>query len=75
MVASTRFDPGAGLAAGFMLGHATSGLRIEVEYVNASPASVVAPIGETTSAALRNKTSEWSTDEPPYEWIGDYTVR
>lgn len=75
VVTSTRFDPGAGLAAGFMLGYAVSGLRFEVEYVNASPANVVTPIGETTSTALRDKTSEWSTDEPPYEWIGDYTVR
>ncbi len=74
-ITSNRFDPGAGLAAGFMLGHAVSRLRFEVEYLSTSPGSAEAPIGETTSTALRGKTSEWNTDEPPYEWIGDHTVR
>ena len=43
-----------------------------MEYLNASLGSAESPIGGTTSTALLSKTSAWSTEEPPFEWIGDY---
>ena len=73
-VTSNELDPGAGPTGGFMLGYATGGLRFEMEYFSASPGSAESPIGDTTSTALLSKTSEWSTDQPPYEWIGEFTV-
>ena len=71
---SAEFDPGAGPAAGATLGYATGGLRFEVEYLNASPGSAESPIGSTTSTALLSKNSEWSTEQPPYEWVGEHSV-
>ena len=73
-VTSNEFDPGAGPASGFMVGYAAGRLRFEMEYLNASPGSAESPLGGTTSAALLTKTSEWSTEQPPLEWIGEYTV-
>ena len=74
-VTSNEFDPGAGLASGFVVGYATGRLRFEMEYLNASLASDESPIGSTTNTVLQTKTSEWSADEPPFERIGDYHVR
>ena len=71
---STELVPGAGPAAGAMIGYATGGLRFEVEYLNAAPGSAESPIGSTTSTALQSKTSEWSTEQPPFEWVGEYKV-
>ena len=73
-VTSTEFDPGPGPAGGVMVGYATGRLRFEMEYLNASPGSAESPLGGTTSAALLSKSSEWSTEQPPFEWIGEYTV-
>ena len=73
-VTSNKFDPGGGPASGFMAGYAAGGLRFEVEYLNVSPGSAESPIGDTTSAALLSKTSEWSTAHPPYERLGEYAV-
>ena len=70
----TEFDPGAGPVGGAMVGYAIGGLRFEMEYLNASPGSAESPIGNTTSAAALSKTSEWSTEQPPYEWIGEYKL-
>ena len=69
---ANTFTLGAGPTAGFMVGYGTGRLRFEMEYRNASLGSAESPIGGTTSTALLSKTSEWSTDEPPFEWIGDY---
>ena len=71
---STEFDQGAGPVGGAMIGYAIGGLRFELEYLNASPGSAESPIGNTTSSALLTKTSEWSTEQPPYEWIGEYEL-
>ena len=71
---SNEFDPGPGPAGGAMIGYAAGGLRVEMEYLNASPGSAESPIGGTTSAVLPTKSSEWSTEQPPYEWVGEYTV-
>ena len=73
-VTSNEFSPGAGPAGGFMVGYATGRLRFEMEYLNASLGSAESPVGGTTSTALLTKTSEWSTEQPPFEWIGEYTV-
>ena len=69
---ANTFTLGAGPTAGFMVGYGTGRLRVEMEYLNASLGSAESPIGGTTSTALLSKTSEWSTEEPPFEWIGDY---
>ena len=69
---ANTFTLGAGPTAGFMVGYGTGRLRFEMEYLNASRGSAESPIGGTTSTALLSKTSEWSTEEPPFEWIGDY---
>ena len=38
-------------------------------------ASMGPPLGDTTSTALQGKSSEWSSDQPPHEWIGDYAAQ
>ena len=73
-VTSNEFHPGNGPSGGFMVGYATGGVRFEMEYLNASPGSAESPVGGTTSTALLSKTSEWSTEQPPFEWIGEYTA-
>ena len=73
-VTSNGLDPGAGPAAGFMLGYVVGGLRLEMEYLSASPGSAESPLGNTTSTALLSKTSEWSTEQPPHEWFQDYAA-
>ncbi len=74
VVASNEFDPAPGPASGFMVGYAGGALRLEMEYLNPSPGSAESPVGGTTSTALPTGTSEWSTEQPPLEWIGEYTV-
>ena len=69
-----EFDPGAGPAGGFMAGYDAGRLRYEVEYLNAAPGNAESPVGRTTSSALATKTSEWSAEQPPFEWIGDKKV-
>ena len=72
---TNEFDPGAGPASGFMAGYATGGgLRFEVEYLNASLGSAESPVGSTINTVLQTKTSEWSTEQPPFEWVGEYTA-
>ena len=71
-VVSNEFDPGAGPVGGFMVGYATGRVRFEVEYLNASLGSAESPIG--TSTVLQTKTSEWSTEHPPSEWMGEYKI-
>lgn len=43
-----------------------------MEYLYASLGNAESPIG--TSTVLQTKTSEWSTEQPPFEWIGEYTA-
>ena len=74
IISSNEFDPSAGVASGLMVGYTTGGLRFEVEYLHRHAGDDSSPVGGTTSAALQGKTSEWSTDEPPHEWIGDFTA-
>lgn len=69
-VVSNEFAPGAGPVGGFAVGHATGGPRFEMEHLNASLGSAESPVG--TSTVLQTKTSEWSTEHPPFEWIGEY---
>ena len=73
-VTSNKFDPGIGPGGGLMVGYAAGRLRYEMEYLYASPGSDESPIGGTTSTALLSKSSEWSTEQPPFEWIGDHTA-
>ena len=73
-VTSNKFEPGIGPAGGLMVGYAAGKLRYEMEYLYTSPGSDESPIGGTTSTALLNKSSEWSTEQPPFEWIGDHTA-
>ncbi len=73
-VSSNVFRPGSGSTSGFMVGYARGRLRFEMEYLNASLGSAESPLGGTTSTALPTKALEWSTEQPPFEWIGDYTV-
>ena len=47
-------------------------LRFEVEYLYRYMGDDTSPLGGTTSTALQGKNSEWSSDEPPFERIGDY---
>ena len=73
--ATNVFDPGPGPASGFMAGYATGGgLRFEVEYLDAALGSAESPVDGATDTALRTGTSEWSTEHPPFEWIGEYAA-
>ncbi len=74
VITSNEFDPGAGLASGLMVGYMTGGLRFEVEYLHRYMGHDTVPLGGTTSAALQSKTSEWSTDQPPTQELGDYSA-
>ena len=75
VITSNEFDHGRGLASGFMVGYAAGPVRLEMEYVHRYVGNATSPLGGTTSTAIEGKTSEWSTDEPPYEWIGDYAAQ
>ena len=72
--ASNEFNPGSGTAGGFMVGYAAGSLRFEVEYLAVSLGSAESLIGNTTNTVLQTKSSEWSLENPPYEWIGEYTI-
>ena len=74
IIASNEFDLGGGLASGLMVGYMTGGLRFEVEYLHRYMGDDTSPLGGTTSTAIEGKTSEWSTDVPPHEWIGDFSA-
>ncbi len=69
---ANQFEPAAGLASGFMVGYMLDRLRFEVEYLHRYMGDDPSPLGGTTSTAVQDKNSEWSSDEPPAEWIGDY---
>lgn len=71
-LSTDEFDTGVGIASGFMIGYKIGGLRIEAEYLHRYMGDDEKPIGGTTSAALLDKNSEWSVDQPPSEWIGDF---
>lgn len=75
IISSNEFDPGAGVASGLMVGYMTGGLRFEVEYLHRYVGDDTSPLGGTTAEALRGKTSEWSTEQPPHEWIGDFSAQ
>ena len=72
ILSSNKFEPGIGMIGGFMIGYRTGGLRFEAEYLHRYMGDDTQPIGGTTSASLLDKNSEWSTDHPPHEWIGDF---
>ena len=57
-----------------MVGYAGGGMRLEVEYLHRYLGDDTSPLGGTTSTAIEGKSSEWSSDEPPHEWIGDYAA-
>ena len=73
-IASNKFEHDRGLVGGFMVGYAAGLVRLEVEYLHRYLGDDTPPIGDTTSAALQSKRSEWSSDQPPHEWIGDYVA-
>ena len=72
VIISNEFDPGAGLVSGLTVGYMFGRLRFEVEYLYRYMGDDTSPLGGTTSTALQGKNSEWSSDEPPFERIGDY---
>lgn len=72
LATSNEFDLGMGFAGGLMVGYMTGGLRFEVEYLHRYMGDDTAPFAGTTDPELLGKTSEWSTDQPPHEWIGDF---
>ena len=72
VIISNEFDPGTGLVSGLTVGYMFGRLRFEVEYLYRYMGDDTSPLGGTTSTALQGKNSEWSSDEPPFEWIGDY---
>ena len=74
-VVLNEFEHGLGLASGFMVGYAAGGVRLEVEYLHRYLGDDTSPIGGSASAALQGKDSEWSSDHPPEEWIGDYAAQ
>ena len=74
VIASNEFDHGRGLASGFMVGYAAGRVRLEVDYLHRYLGDNTSPLGDTVSAALQGKGSEWSSDQPPHEWIGDYAA-
>ena len=74
VITSNEFDPGGGLASGFMVGYMLGGLRFEVEYLHRYMGDDTSPLGSTTSTAIEGKTSEWNVHEPPEEWIGDFNA-
>lgn len=74
LATSNEFDLGTGIAGGLMVGYMTGGLRFEVEYLHRYMGDDTAPFAGTTDPELLGKTSEWSTHEPPHEWIGDFTA-
>ena len=71
---SNEFDPGMGIASGLMVGYMTGGLRFEVEYLHRYMGDDTRPYAGTTDPESLSKISEWSTDEPPHQWIGDFTA-
>lgn len=73
-ILSNEFEPGAGLASGLMVGYMTGALRFEVEYVHRYMGDDASPVGGTANVVHQNKNSEWSTDYPPEEWIGDFSA-
>ena len=72
VIISNEFDPGTGLVSGLTVGYMFGRLRFEVEYLYRYMGDDTSPVGGTTSTALQSKNSEWSSDEPPFERIGDY---
>ena len=72
VITANEFEPDAGLASGFMVGYMLGRVRFEVEYLYWYMGDDPSPLGGTTSTAIQDKDSEWSSDEPPAEWIGDY---
>ena len=72
VISANEFEPAAGTASGFMVGYMLGSLRFEAEYLHRYMGDDAAPVGGTTSAALEDKGSEWSSVVPPGEWIGDY---
>ena len=74
VIASNEFDHGRGLASGVMVGYAAGRVRLEVDYLHRYLGDNTSPLGDTVSAALQGKGSEWSSEQPPHEWIGDYAA-
>ena len=73
-ILSNDFDLGAGLASGVMVGYTTGTLRFEVEYLYRYMGEDTSLVGGDSTAVLRDRNSEFSTDEPPAEWIGGFTA-
>ena len=72
VISANEFEPAAGTASGLMVGYMLGSLRFEAEYLHRYMGDDAAPVGGTTSAALQEKGSEWSSVVPPGERIGDY---
>ncbi len=74
VILSNEFDHGRGLAGGFAAGYAAGPVRIEMEYLHRHHGDSTSPLGGTADPALSGKSTEWSADEPSYEWIGNYAA-
>ncbi len=72
VLSENELEPGSGIISGLAVGYGMGGLRFEAEYLHRYMGDDSKPIGGTTSASFQGKTSEWSTDRPPNEWIGDF---
>ena len=68
------FNPGGGVVSGLLFGYRADRVRVEVEYLTRSQGPATAAVGATTDVALQGKDTEWSDDQPPREWIRDYTA-
>ena len=74
VIFSNEFDHSRGFAGGFIAGYRAGGVRIEMEYLHRYLGDATSPVGGADNPALQGKASEWSSDEPPYEWTGDYAA-
>lgn len=72
ILSDNELEPGSGIVSGFTVGYGMGGLRFEAEYLHRYMGDDMKPIGGTTSTSLPAKSSEWSVDHPPHEWIGDF---
>ncbi len=72
VITANEFEPGTGMVSGLMVGYRTGRLRFEVEYLHRYMGDDTQLIGGGMNTVLRDKNSEWSSDYPPHEWIGDF---
>ena len=74
-LARNSFDLNTGFLGGASVGYAYDRFRIEFEYVNRSHKGGSSPWSSPAgNTAFASKESEWSTIEPPSEWLSDFSA-